>query len=91
MNPFNVEDVIDARLNDDDASRELRAYLLEHMSRFVRIEGGYRVLLTNCRRERMRRIDVPAQQWLTDTMAGRIAWDVPFPGVASRPRRVDLA
>jgi hypothetical protein len=81
LNPFNEEDVADARLNDDDASRELCAYLPEHMRCFVwaviRIEGGYRVLLTNCHRERMRRIDVPAQQWLTDTMAGRIAWDVP--------------
>jgi hypothetical protein len=30
-----MKDVIDARLNDDDASRELRAYLPDHMSRFV--------------------------------------------------------
>jgi hypothetical protein len=81
LNPFNVEDVIDARLNDDDASRELRAYLPEHMSCLVwaviRIEGGYRVLLTDCHRERMKRVDFPAEQWLTDTMTGRIAWDVP--------------
>lgn len=81
MNPFNVEDMADARLNDNDASRELRAYLPEHMSCFVwaviRIEGGYRVLLTDCHMERMRRVEVPAEQWLTDTMAGRIAWDVP--------------
>ena len=35
LNPFNEEDVADARLNDDDASRELRAYLPEHMSCFV--------------------------------------------------------
>ena len=76
MNPFNVEDVIDARLNDDDASRELRAYLLEHMSRFVRIEGGYRVLLTDCHWERIRCIEFPAEQWLTDIMVGRIAWEM---------------
>ena len=80
MNPFNVEDVADARLSDDAASRELRAYLPEHMSCFVwaviRIEGGYRVLLTDCHRERMRRVEFPAEQWLTDIMVGRIAWEM---------------
>ena len=81
MNPFNMEDLIDARRNDEDASRKLRAYLPEHMSRIVwaviRIEGGYRVLLSDCHSERVRRVEFRAEQWLTDTMAGRIAWDVP--------------
>jgi hypothetical protein len=67
-----MEDLIDARLNDEDASRELQAYLPEHMSchvwAVIRIEGGYRV---------MRRVEFRAEQWLTDTMAGRIASDVP--------------
>jgi hypothetical protein len=61
-----VEDVADTRLNDDDASRELRAYLPEHTSCFVwaviRIEGGYRVLLTDCHRERMGRVEFQAEQ-----------------------------
>jgi hypothetical protein len=76
-----MEDLIDARRNDEDASRKLRAYLPEHMSRIVwaviRIEGGYRVLLSDCHSERVRRVEFRAEQWLTDTMAGRIAWDVP--------------